>query len=96
MTLAPEGMLRNADPRPRAVGHGGAGLMVDLVATVFRDVLGGALPDPDADFFELGGDSISAARVINRLKALTGVRVTTRILFETATPRTLAAYLNTR
>lgn len=68
--------------------------MVELVATVFRDVLGGELPGPDADFFELGGDSITAARVINRIKGLTGTRVPTRVLFDAATPRRLAAYLD--
>ncbi|MFC4045847.1 amino acid adenylation domain-containing protein [Dactylosporangium siamense] len=47
---------------------------------------------PDDDFFALGGDSIAAIRVINRL-AQDGIVLTTRDIFDHRTPGALDAHL---
>lgn len=68
----------------------------ELVSNVFEEVLRCEIPGIDSDFFELGGDSILASRVTNRIKALTGTRVPTKVVFDAATPRQIAAYLDHR
>lgn len=91
-------LLNIAEKHQDSGPHGDIGGTVDssteLVSKVFREVLRREIPGPDADFFELGGDSIMASRVTNRIKALTGTRVPTRVVFDLATPRGLAEYLD--
>jgi hypothetical protein len=64
------------------------------VLEVFRDVLGVPHLGPDDDFFQHGGHSLSAVRVVTALRSLldvTGMRV--GVLFEHPTPRRLAGHL---
>ena len=63
-------------------------VIVDVVA----DVLGIDTVGADADFFTLGGDSISAIRVASRL-ARAGLRVTTEDIFRGRTAVAIAALL---
>ncbi|MFT4393892.1 amino acid adenylation domain-containing protein [Gordonia lacunae] len=51
------------------------------VATVFQEVLGIPRVGADDDFFELGGDSLSASVVTARLGAELGVRIPLRSVF---------------
>ncbi|MEP9415083.1 amino acid adenylation domain-containing protein [Gordonia sp. VNQ95] len=58
-----------------------------LVAKVWSEVLGVPYPDlgPDADFFAVGGTSLSATRVISRLGEHTGREVPLRVIFDART-----------
>ncbi|MFJ6573341.1 type I polyketide synthase [Streptomyces sp. NPDC091292] len=63
------------------------------VAGAFRAVLGLATVDPRDDFFELGGDSLMASRVMAMLRPRFGADLTVRALFRAPTVAALAAYV---
>lgn len=65
---------------------------LEAVLEVWQDVLGGT-PDPDASFFDLGGDSISAMQVMSRLSTLFAVELDEYAVFDHETPRQLAAHV---
>ncbi len=60
-----------------------------IVCEVMAETLGLAAAGPDDDFFELGGDSIIAIRLVSRLRAR-GLSLTTRDVFERRTAAALA------
>nr|WBO75719.1 amino acid adenylation domain-containing protein [Streptomyces sp. SBE_14.2] len=66
-----------------------------LLCTLFEDVL--KLPrdtvGTDVNFFDLGGDSLLATRLLARLRQSAGVEVPITALFDTPTPAALAARL---
>ncbi|WP_255342603.1 non-ribosomal peptide synthase/polyketide synthase [Nocardia sp. CNY236] len=62
-----------------------------LVAEVFESVLGAGPIGVDDHFFALGGNSLSATRVLARLGERLGRRVPVRLLFEAPTVHALAA-----
>ncbi|NEC04090.1 phosphopantetheine-binding protein, partial [Streptomyces sp. SID7909] len=61
----------------------------ELVADIWRQVLGSGPVGADDDFFDLGGHSLLATRVIARLRASVDLAVPLRTLF---THRTCAAF----
>ncbi|MEV6275421.1 amino acid adenylation domain-containing protein [Nocardia sp. NPDC051832] len=63
----------------------------ESVATVFADVLGSERVSIDQSFFELGGNSLSATRVIARVNAALGSTIALRDLFDAPTVAQLAA-----
>ena len=60
-----------------------------IVANIFAEVLGRATFGPRDDFFEYGGHSLLAARVIGRIRERLGADLTLRSLFEAPTPERL-------
>ncbi|WP_430459382.1 non-ribosomal peptide synthase/polyketide synthase, partial [Rhodococcus opacus] len=66
----------------------------ESVAAVFADVLGVEQVGTAANFFDLGGNSLVATRVIARLSERLGRRVEIRSLFEAPTVAALAALLD--
>ncbi|AYJ48119.1 non-ribosomal peptide synthetase [Rhodococcus sp. P1Y] len=66
-------------------------LSEDVVLGIFADSLGVLDPAVDANFFALGGDSLAATRVANRIGAALGTHVPVRTVFEAPTARLLAA-----
>ncbi|MEU1697392.1 acyl carrier protein [Streptomyces hirsutus] len=62
----------------------------DLLVEIFRDVLG--LPDltADTDFYEAGGDSLTAFQITGRLEEALGAEVPVSLVFAYPTPRDLA------
>ena len=65
----------------------------ELVAEVFGEVLQVGSVPLDAGFFDLGGNSLQAARVASRLRAALGRDVPLRWVFERPTVRELASVL---
>jgi acyl carrier protein len=66
------------------------------VAKLMRDVLDVPHIGPHDDFFALGGTSMSAARIVVRLRETFGVDFALRDVFEHRTLGTLAALAETR
>ena len=61
------------------------------VLLIWQEVLGTTVPATSVSFFELGGNSLAAARVRTRLAALSGVDVPVRLVFDHPTIATQAA-----
>ncbi|MGQ4598181.1 amino acid adenylation domain-containing protein [Nocardia sp. R6R-6] len=73
-----------------------SGPLEELVAGAFTALLRPAAPvGADDDFFELGGNSLIATRLIARLGAALDARIPVRLLFEASTVAALAAHLGT-
>ncbi|MBD0321793.1 MAG: amino acid adenylation domain-containing protein, partial [Aldersonia sp.] len=66
-----------------------------IVADVFSDVLGVARVGVEDDFFDLGGNSLSATQVTSRIGAALDVAVPVRTIFEASTVAALAARVET-
>ena len=58
------------------------GSLDDHIAAIWRDILGFETIQPSDDFFELGGDSLQAARMADQLSRALGVGVSLNLLFD--------------
>ncbi|WXH33848.1 D-alanine--D-alanyl carrier protein ligase [Myxococcus stipitatus] len=65
----------------------------EKLAEIFREVLGARRVGRKEDFFELGGHSLLATQVVARVRALTGVDVPLRALFEAPSVEQLSSWL---
>ncbi|MBS9371963.1 non-ribosomal peptide synthase/polyketide synthase [Rhodococcus sp. B50] len=86
---------RKALPEPVFGGAGGAAMSPTetALAAIFADQLGVAEVGADDSFFELGGNSLVATRVVSRINDAFGTDLGVRALFEAPTVRALAANL---
>ncbi|WP_414941211.1 amino acid adenylation domain-containing protein [Amycolatopsis sp. cmx-11-51] len=66
---------------------------VDRLCELFADVLGVDYVEPDEGFFDIGGHSLLAMRLVNRVRAEFGIGMTIQTLFEASTPVELATAL---
>ncbi|MFC8042639.1 amino acid adenylation domain-containing protein [Nocardia sp. NPDC057353] len=95
--LTPVGKLdRAALPTPDFAGAARPYLaprtpVEEAVAAVFAEVLGAERVSADQSFFELGGNSLSATKVVARVNAALGSRIALRDLFDAPTVAQLAA-----
>ncbi|AYF73951.1 amino acid adenylation domain-containing protein [Nocardia yunnanensis] len=87
---------RAALPRPAVPGPSRAARdeRERRLCALFAEVLGVASIGVDDDFFTLGGDSVTAARLAARIREDLETPVEVRTIFETATVAELAAELN--
>lgn len=85
---------RAALPAPEIVPAPVAGtgsLHLELLRGLFAEVLGRTTVGEDEAFVDLGGHSLSAIRLVNRIRAVLGLEITIQDVFTTGTPRGLVA-----
>ncbi|MFI1934338.1 amino acid adenylation domain-containing protein [Streptomyces sp. NPDC020330] len=85
---------RGALPAPGAAGRAGDRSPIttreQILCELFAEVLGLPLVNPEDGFFELGGHSLLATQLVNRARAVLGVELHVREVFEHPTPADLA------
>jgi len=62
------------------------------IAAVFEKVLGASEVGVEDGFFELGGDSLLGVLALEEIERATGARIPPHVLFESGTPKALAAH----
>ncbi len=82
------------DPEVRASGRLARTPAEQALCALFADVLGVPVVGPDDGFFALGGHSLLATRLVSRIRALLGVEVPLRAVFDAPTPARLAEALD--
>lgn len=64
--------------------------LVDRLASLWSEILGVDTVEPDANFFDLGGDSLMATQLVSRLRTRMGLELPIRALFEAPTLQAFA------
>ncbi|MBU7597115.1 acyl carrier protein [Streptomyces sp. P38-E01] len=67
----------------------------ELLVEIFREVLGASELDADADFYEAGGDSLTAFQITGRFQDERNIEVPVSLVFAYPTPRELAEVIDT-
>jgi acyl carrier protein len=91
---------RAALPKPTratpATRNHAAGGLVDEVAALLCELLGAARVAPDANFFEIGGHSLLAIRLIGEIRDRYGVEIPLDELFTDPTPKGIGGFIQTQ
>jgi hypothetical protein len=94
ITARGEQGLSDAADQLRPAEEPALGELEELVASVIGEVLRQRPPARDANFFQLGGDSLSGTRVISRLAEQLNLDLLPTLLFTAPPVRTLAEQLD--
>lgn len=65
-----------------------------LICQIYSDITGSKKVGIKDNFFDLGGHSLSAIKLVSKLLASTGKEIPVRIIFSHSSPEALANYLN--
>ena len=65
-----------------------------LLCRLFAELTGAATVHPDENFFELGGSSLTATRLLARFRRQTGKEIPLRLMFQNPTPSSLTNALS--
>ncbi|MGW1893055.1 amino acid adenylation domain-containing protein [Streptomyces sp. NPDC002004] len=95
----PEGFRRMTAEAPATTGTpqrttaatGATAVTEDVLRGIFESVLGRPCPGNDESFFALGGQSLTAVRLLARIRTVFGAELPVRTVFETPTIAGLAA-----
>jgi amino acid adenylation domain-containing protein len=86
-----------APPEPADDHRGPADELEHALSTIWRDLLGlESEVDVRRNFFQLGGNSILAARLVSRIEAVFGIRLSLRAVFEHPTITDIAQRIEQR
>lgn len=66
----------------------------ELLVAIYRETLGADYLDQDSDFYEAGGDSLTAFQITGRLQQALGVEVPVSLVFVYPSPADLAAVID--
>lgn len=67
----------------------------ELIAAIYRETLNDDALDAESDFFEAGGDSLTAFQITARLQDALGVEVPVALVFAYPSPADLAGVVDT-
>ena len=90
---APNGSAPAAGAAPTAGSSAGTGTQA-RIADLWTEILGEPQIGLDQDFFELGGNSLSAVQLVARIRDAFGVELSIGVVFDIGTVRGLAAELD--
>ncbi|MEU8838168.1 acyl carrier protein [Streptomyces roseus] len=79
-----------ANPIAQLTSQLTATALTELVVSVYRETLGVADLDEQSDFYEWGGDSLTAFRITARLEEALGAEVPVALVFAYPSPADLA------
>lgn len=64
------------------------------ICEVFEEILGVEKVSVEDNFFAIGGHSLRATKVVNRLEELTGISIPLRVIFTAKTAKNIASYMD--
>ena len=75
-------------------GRGARSAREQMLCELFAEALGAGDVGPDDDFFDLGGHSLTATKLISRVRSVLGVQLSIRAIFDAPTAALLCEQLD--